>query len=112
MTEQFGLFETPKKQEVEIKHDDSIPTAPTVEPEQVTLIDKGEAWENHWKGMPEFVSKDLMPFKTIYVHFETRKEMDEFAKLVNQKITLDTQSIWYPEMEINKLIDKRWIDTI
>ena len=110
--EQRGLFDEPKKVEKPIPVDDSIPViTPTDNVEQVSLIDKGEAWENEWKGMPEFVSRDLMPFKTIYVHFENRKDMEEFANLIGQKLTLETQSIWYPELEINDLISKKYVDT-
>jgi hypothetical protein len=81
------------------------------EPEQKPLFDKGESWQEHWKGMPEFVQKDITPFQTIYVHFETRKDLDAFAKLVNQRITLDTRSIWYPEAEINDFSKKKYMDS-
>jgi len=80
------------------------------EPEQVALFEKGEWWEEHWKGMPEFVQKDLAPWKSIYVHFENRQDMESFSKLVGQQIGLNTRSIWYPEAEIARLADKRYID--
>jgi hypothetical protein len=78
---------------------------------QIPLFNKGEWWEEHWKGMPEFVQKDLKPFKTIYVHFEFRKDMEAFSELVQQQIGLNTQSIWYPEAEIGHYADKRYIDS-
>lgn len=80
------------------------------EPLQTPLFDKGEWWHEHWKGMPEFVQKDLTPFKTIYLHFENRADMEAFSELVGQKITLNTQSIWYPEAEIGRIANKRYID--
>ena len=93
---------------------EAIPEQPTKQElerdGQLQLIDVGEWWEEHWKGMPEFVQKDLEPFKTIYVHFESRKQMNAFAKLVGQTITLNTRSIWYPEAEIGRFIDKRYVD--
>jgi hypothetical protein len=82
------------------------------EPEQVPLFEKGEWWEEHWKGMPEYVSKNLRPFKTIYVHFEDRESMQAFAKLLCQTITLETKSIWYPEAEIGVAADKRYIEML
>lgn len=107
---QQSLFETPQIEEE--KSDDSIPViVPNDNIEQPALIEAGEWWEQHWKEMPEYKSQDLMPFKTIYVHFESRKEMEEFARLVKQTITLETQSIWYPELEIQKLINKKYVDT-
>jgi hypothetical protein len=80
------------------------------EPEQTPLFDKGEWWEESWKGMPEFVQKDLEPFKSIYVHFETREDMNAFSALVGQKVGVDTRSIWYPEAEIGRYSNKRFID--
>jgi len=80
------------------------------EPEQHSLFDVGTGWEEHWKGIPEFVQEDLEPFKTIYVHFENRKDMEAFAKLVDQTITMNTRSIWYPEAEIGRFANKRWVD--
>ena len=76
---------------------------------QIPLFDKGEWWEEHWKGMPEFEQKDLMPYKTIYVHFENREDMEAFSKLVGQTIGLNTKSVWYPEADIAHW-DKKWVD--
>jgi hypothetical protein len=77
---------------------------------QVALFDKGEWWHEHWKGMPEFVQEDLAPVKTIYIHFETREDYQAFAKLVGQTLTMNTRSIWYPEAEIGRTFNKRYID--
>lgn len=79
---------------------------------QPALFDKGNWYDEHWKGMPEYVSKDLTPLKTIYVHFEKREDMQAFAKLVGQTITMNTQSIWYPEAEIGRIANKRYIDAL
>lgn len=69
-----------------------------------------EKWEHEWQGMPEFVQEDLQPFQSIIVHFEKREDMDEFSKLVEQKLTYKTKSIWYPKAEIGTYADKRYID--
>ena len=79
---------------------------------QLALIDVGEWWEEAWKGMPEFIQEDLEPYKTIYVHFENREDMDRFSKIVEQKIGLNTRSIWYPEAEIGRFGNKRYIDAL
>lgn len=81
------------------------------EGEQQPLIEVGEKWEECWRGMPEFVQEDLAPWKSIYVHFETREDMERFAKLVKQKIGLNTRSIWYPEAEIGRMATKRYVDS-
>jgi hypothetical protein len=85
------------------------PSNGKAEPEQVALFDKGEWWTEHWRGMPEFEQKDFMPFKTIYVHFENREDMEKFAKLVGQNIHMTTKSIWYPEAELDEVSKFRWI---
>lgn len=82
------------------------------EPEQIVLLNLPEDWEAHWKGMPEFAQKNLAPWKTVYVHFENRSDMESFARLTGQTITLNTRSIWWPEAEIGRMIDKRYIDAL
>ena len=77
---------------------------------QRSLFELDESWRAIWKGMPEFVQRDLTPLKTIYVHFETRQDMVAFAILVDQPITMHTRSIWYPEAEHVSRLDKRYID--
>jgi hypothetical protein len=69
-----------------------------------------EKWQDEWKGMPEFIQEDLQPFQSVIVHFEKREDMDEFSKLVEQKLTYKTKSIWYPKAEIGTYADKRYID--
>ncbi len=63
-----------------------------------------------WKGMPECIAKDLTPFKSIYVHFESYEDMQKFAEAVGQKLTPDTRSIWYPAAEIGRIANKRYVD--
>lgn len=52
-----------------------------------------------WQGMPEFEQDDLLGMKIIKVHFESVTDMQAFARLVNQLITMDTKYIWYPKQE-------------
>jgi len=35
-------------------------------------------------------------FKTIYIHFETREDVEEFARLIRQPVTTETRRICYP----------------
>lgn len=76
-------------------------------------IDVRADWEREWVEMPSFVQEDLSPWKTIYVHFATPGDLDEFERLVGQKIARRAQrytaSIWYPEAEIGRYADKRWV---
>jgi len=79
---------------------------------QESLFDLEEfnKWKEEWKDMPEFDHEDLSPIKSIIVHFETLEDMRKFSKIVDQKLTPKTQSIWYPEAEINRYANKRYID--
>ena len=78
---------------------------------QISLdLNVDESWRKEWKGMPEFIQEDLMPFKTIYVHFRNIEDMRKFSKLMNQKILVTTQYIWYPKARIDEVKNLRWVD--
>ena len=64
-----------------------------------TLFDPSEfnSWNEEWKGMPEFVQKDLQPHRTLLIHFTNDEGVKEFAELVDCKISPKTQSIWFPK---------------
>jgi hypothetical protein len=114
---QLSLFEAAARSFGEETIEEITPCDPVDDPtpipdKQVSLFDKGEWWQEFWKGMPEFVQEDLTPVKTIYVHFETREDMEAFAKLVDQPLTMNTRSIWYPEAEIGRIANKRYIDEL
>jgi hypothetical protein len=65
-------------------------------------IDEGDAWEEHWEEMPDFDQPSKRPFRTIYVHFEKREDMEAFAKLIGQRLTPKTRYVWYPEQQANE----------
>lgn len=79
---------------------------------QVSLLgdlDQFTRQREEWEGMPEFVQEDLAPWKSVIVHFENRADMDAFAALIGQRLTEKTQSVWYPEAEIGRYINKRYV---
>lgn len=51
-----------------------------------------------WKGMPEFEQDDLGAWKSVTVNFANEDDYRTFAELVGQNLTLQTRSIWYPEL--------------
>jgi len=65
-------------------------------------------WQE-WKGMPEFSQEDLTPWKTISVHFKNKEDIADFAKAINQRITVKTRSTWYPKISHNELRNKRYV---
>ncbi len=65
MSEQFALFEEPKKEEIEIE--EQPPLFDGLEPKdvdwkQTTLIDIEPKWKELWEGMPEFTQVDQQAF--------------------------------------------------
>ena len=60
--------------------------------------------------MPEFVQDDLTPHRSLKVHFQDQKGVEDFAKLIEQKITDKTKWVWYPEMEVRTVSDKEFVD--
>lgn len=65
-------------------------------------------WEEHWWGMPEFSHEDLAPCKQLIVSFANQDEVDEFSKVIDQKITQRTQSVWYRKQEIGTYVTKSY----
>lgn len=54
-----------------------------------------------WKGMPEFENHP-QAYRTIYIHFKTKQDVDEFFKIINQKNNEGIKYIWYPEREASE----------
>lgn len=68
---------------------------------EVPLFDLPKDWEKEWEGMPEFKQQDLHPIQSVMVHFRNREDREQFAQLIEQRITDDTVSLWYPRMAPN-----------
>mgnify|MGYP003351411286 CR=1 FL=1 len=49
-----------------------------------------------WVGMPEFVQEKKDPFKELIVRFETEQDYQDFQKVIEQRLTFKTKSIWFP----------------
>ena len=64
--------------------------------QQVTLFGEHEPWQEEWQGMPEFIQKQIKPFKEIIVRFETKHDYEAFQHCIAQTLTVKTKSIWYP----------------
>lgn len=77
--------------------------------EQV-VADDDHDWEEHWVGMPEFDQEDNPPYKKIIMNFRSEEDYKAFAKLVGQNLTEKTKSIWYPKLDIDDNMLKRWIE--
>jgi hypothetical protein len=78
--------------------------------EQQVLFDAPNNWQLEWKGMPEFAQEDLTSHRRVIVHFRNDADVEEFAKLLNQRITLKQPSCWFPKMDNRIASDKRYVD--
>jgi len=73
-------------------------------------LDDFSKWKKEWVDMPEFVHEDLTPIKQLIVSFATKEDFEEFSKLIGQKLTSKTQSVWYPEATIDRYANKIYIN--
>lgn len=78
--------------------------------EQVSLFEDAEWWHSHWGGMPEFVQEDLAPWKSMMVHFSSPEDFRAFQERIGQKLNEKTKMCWYPQAEIGRFADKRWVE--
>lgn len=72
-------------------------------------VSEDKEWKKYWKGMPEFENEDNPPFKKIIVSFRTKEDYEDFAKLIGQKMTDKTKSIWHPRLNVEENRLLRWI---
>ena len=75
---------------------------------QATLGEVTEI-DDAWNGMPEFVQDNTGACRKIIVSFKTEDDVKKFSKLLDQRITEKTKSIWYPAQEKSEKLFK-WID--
>lgn len=61
---------------------------------------------DEWNEMPEYNQQDTSEYKKIIVNFKDKESVDEFFRLIDQRHTDKTNSIWFPEMKQRVMIDK------
>lgn len=77
---------------------------------QLKFFEDQKLWKQEWKGMPEYVQKDIKPYKSLLVHFRNLKDFNEFKKVIEQDMSPNTKYIWFPKLEINELYKYRYVD--
>lgn len=78
----------------------------------IDTVEKAEGawWADIWRGMPEFLNRDLMANRKLIVNFRSDADVEEFSKLIGQRIGPRVPSVWYPEAEIVHEIDWLYSD--
>ena len=67
-------------------------------------------WQKEWQDMPEFVQEKKECFAKIIFRFETNEDLQNFAKLIGQKLTVKTKSAWFPYRPHVGEYDTLWVD--
>lgn len=73
------------------------------------IQDREPDWKHEWKNMPEFVQNKKEPHAKIIIRFESEEDLQEFAKIIGQKLTKKTKSIWHPFKSHWSGVKKVWI---
>ena len=67
-------------------------------------------WKDEWQDMPEFVQQKQESYAKIIVRFNNEEDLQEFSKLIGQKLNKKTKSIWHPKLVRGLNAGKRWTD--
>jgi hypothetical protein len=74
------------------------------------IIPERQWWWEIWRGMPEYVHRDIGPWKTVKVHVRNREDFDRLQKAIGVKInmtkTAAMPACWFPAAE--ELSEDAW----
>jgi len=65
--------------------------------------------EDEWQGMPECEADNQKAFRDIVIHFRNDGDVAQFARLLKQPVSPKAKYLWFPENEIDRVADKRWV---
>lgn len=69
--------------------------------------EEGNDLNELWQDMPEFV-QEKQGFRKIVVHFHDQEGVDQFAKILETELPENKKFLWYPDVEIRHVADKRY----
>ena len=56
-------------------------------------------WEKEWHSMPEFIQQNTEPIQQIIISFQTYDHVKRFGEMLDQNVTANTKSLWFPKKE-------------
>jgi len=65
--------------------------------------------KHQWEDMPEFINNKNDAYQKIIISFQDRDGVKKFEKLMEQRITDKTKSLWFPPKEKSNSI-LMWVD--
>lgn len=65
--------------------------------------------DKEWEGLPKFTNEKNTPYKKIIMTFFNQDDVDAFAKLIDQKITDRTKTMYYPAIP-RPTVYNFWVD--
>lgn len=76
----------------------------------MNLIETKSFYEEQWVGMPEFIQEKKEPYTKIIIRVDNESNLDELSKLLGQKLTPKTKSIWFPfKSHFRETKQPKWI---
>lgn len=66
--------------------------------------------KKEWKNMPEYKFTERKPIRTIKINLEKIEDLEEFQKLIGQKIYPTRNTYWYPERHDSLFSNLVYID--
>ena len=67
-------------------------------------------YDKEWKDMTEFIMNPEIPILTIKISFKTNEDIDNFSKLINQKIYINRENYWFPKLNRNAFSKLVYVD--
>lgn len=67
-------------------------------------------WKKVWVGMPEFIQEEKEPYFKITMRFRDADNYVKFGKIIDQNLSENTNSIWYPKLDRDANARKRWVE--
>lgn len=77
--------------------------------DEPTLFENEVEWQREWKGMPEFEQGKQREYAKIIVRFRNEEDLQEFARLIGQKLNRNSQCTWHPELRPDKSTVKKYV---
>jgi len=79
---------------------DQVPESTVYDPcsELLEGANENDDWKTLWKGTPDFVNDNNLPYKKLTVSFRNEEDYRDFQKRLEQPLTDKTKSIWHPKL--------------